>query len=181
MRTRFTLRLEWGKGQFLLNLAKQNPQINYIGIERYSSVLLRALEKYDTEEFCDMKNIRFICMDAFTLPDVFGEGEVAKIYLNFSDPWPKARHAGEKAYVYSIFGQYDKVLAQDGVVEFKTDNSQLFEFSLEQVAEAGWKLLAHTYDLHHDEKMNVGNIMTEYEQKFSSLGNPIHKLIAARK
>lgn len=85
-----------GKGQFLLNLAKQNPQINYIGIERYSSVLLRALEKYDTEEFCDMKNIRFICMDAFTLPDVFGKGEVAKIYLNFSDPWPKARHAGRR-------------------------------------------------------------------------------------
>ena len=170
-----------GKGQFLLNLAKQNPQINYIGIERYSSVLLRALEKYDTEEFCDMKNIRFICMDAFTLPDVFGEGEVAKIYLNFSDPWPKARHAGRRLTSTRFFGQYDKVLAQDGVVEFKTDNSQLFEFSLEQVAEAGWKLLAHTYDLHHDEKMNVGNIMTEYEQKFSSLCNPIHKLIAARK
>ena len=163
-----------GKGQFLLNLAKQNPQINYIGIERYSSVLLRALEKYDTEEFCDMKNIRFICMDAFTLPDVFGKGEVAKIYLNFSDPWPKARHAGRRL-------TSTRFLAQDGVVEFKTDNSQLFEFSLEQVAEAGWKLLAHTYDLHHDEKMNVGNIMTEYEQKFSSLGNPIHKLIAARK
>lgn len=139
-----------GKGQFLLNLAKQNPQINYIGIERYSSVLLRALEKYDTEEFCDMKNIRFICMDAFTLPDVFGEGEVAKIYLNFSDPWPKARHAGRRLTSTRFFGQYDKVLA-------------------------------HTYDLHHDEKMNVGNIMTEYEQKFSSLGNPIHKLIAARK
>ena len=119
-----------GKGQFLLNLAKQNPQINYIGIERYSSVLLRALEKYDTEEFCDMKNIRFICMDAFTLPDVFGKGEVAKIYLNFSDPWPKARHAGRRLTSTRFFGQYYKVLAQDCVVEFKTDNSQFFEFSL---------------------------------------------------
>lgn len=170
-----------GKGQFLLNLAKQNPQINYIGIERYSSVLLRALEKYDTEEFCDMKNIVLSVWMLSLLPDVFGEGEVAKIYLNFSDPWPKARHAGRRLTSTRFLGQYDKVLAQDGVVEFKTDNSQLFEFSLEQVAEAGWKLLAHTYDLHHDEKMNVGNIMTEYEQKFSSLGNPIHKLIAARK
>ena len=171
-----------GKGQFLLTLAKENPSINYIGIERYSSVLLRALERFDNdEEYKDVNNIRFICMDAFTLPDVFGEGEVAKIYLNFSDPWPKARHAGRRLTSTRFFGQYDKVLAQDGVVEFKTDNSQLFEFSLEQVAEAGWKLLAHTYDLHHDEKMNVGNIMTEYEQKFSSLGNPIHKLIAARK
>ena len=92
-----------GKGQFLLNLAKQNPQINYIGIERYSSVLLRALEKYDTEEFCDMKNIRFICMDAFTLPDVFGEGEVAKIYLEFFGSLAEGKTCREKAYVYSIF------------------------------------------------------------------------------
>ena len=76
-----------GKGQFLLTLAKQNPEVNYIGIERYSSVLLRALEKFDTEEFCELKNIRFICMNAFELPEVFEYGEVEKIYLNFSDPW----------------------------------------------------------------------------------------------
>jgi len=82
-----------GKGQFLLTLAKQNPSINYIGIERYSSVLLRALEKFDTEEFCELSNIRFICMDAMEIPEVFELGEVEKIYLNFSDPWPKARHA----------------------------------------------------------------------------------------
>ena len=106
-----------GKGQFLLTLAKENPSINYIGIERYSSVLLRALERFDNdEEYKDVYNIRFICMDAFTLPDVFGEGEVAKIYLNFSDPWPKARHAGRRLTSTRFFGQYDKVLAQDGVV-----------------------------------------------------------------
>lgn len=170
-----------GKGQFLLTLAKQNPDINYIGIERYSSVLLRALEKFDTEEFCELKNIRFICMNAFELPDVFEYGEVAKIYLNFSDPWPKARHADRRLTSTKFFAQYDKVLAKEGVVEFKTDNRLLFEFSLEQVEEAGWKLLAHTFDLHHDASMNVGNVMTEYEEKFSSMGNPIHKLIAARK
>lgn len=170
-----------GKGQFLLTLAKQNPDINYIGIERYSSVLLRALEKFDTEEFCELKNIRFICMNAFELPDVFEYGEVAKIYLNFSDPWPKARHADRRLTSTKFFAQYDKVLAKEGVVEFKTDNRLLFEFSLEQVEEAGWKLLAHTFDLHHDTSMNVGNVMTEYEEKFSSMGNPIHKLIAARK
>lgn len=170
-----------GKGQFLLNLAKQNPQINYIGIERYSSVLLRALEKFDSEEFCELSNIRFICMNAFDLPNVFEYGEIAKIYLNFSDPWPKARHAGRRLTSTNFFAQYDKVLAKEGVVEFKTDNRGLFDFSLEQVEEAGWKLLAHTFDLHHDEEMNVGNVMTEYEEKFSSLGNPIHKLIAARK
>lgn len=169
-----------GKGQFILTLAKQNPNINYIGIERYSSVLLRALEKYDTEEFRELKNVRFICMDAMTLPEVFELGEVAKIYLNFSDPWPKARHARRRLTSTQFLAQYDKVLAKDGVVEFKTDNRGLFEFSLEQVEEAGWKLLGATFDLHHDAEMNVGNVMTEYEEKFSSMGNPIHKMIATR-
>ena len=170
-----------GKGQFLLTLAKQNPEINYVGIERYSSVLLRALEKFDTEEYCELKNIRFICMNAFELPEVFEYGEVEKIYLNFSDPWPKSRHSDRRLTSPKFFGQYDQVLAKEGVVEFKTDNRGLFEFSLESVEEAGWKLLAHTFDLHHDESMNEGNVMTEYEEKFSSMGNPIHKLIATRK
>lgn len=170
-----------GKGQFILNLAKQNPQINYVGIERYSSVLLRALEKFDTEEFCELKNVRFICMDAMELPEVFELSEVAKIYLNFSDPWPKKRHARRRLTSTQFFAQYDKVLIRDGVVEFKTDNRPLFEFSLEQVEEAGWKLLGKTFDLHHDAQMNEGNVMTEYEEKFSSMGNPIHKLIATRK
>lgn len=169
-----------GKGQFILSLAKQNPSINYIGIERYSSVLLRALEKYDTEEFCELTNVRFICMDAMELPEVFDVQEVDRIYLNFSDPWPKARHARRRLTSTVFFEQYDKVLAKEGVVEFKTDNRPLFEFSLEQVEEAGWRLLSHTFDLHHDETMNSGNIMTEYEEKFSSQGNPIHKLIATR-
>ena len=170
-----------GKGQFILNLAKKNPNINYVGIERYSSVLLRALEKFDTEEFCELENVRFICMDAMELPEVFEFGEVAKIYLNFSDPWPKARHARRRLTSTQFFSQYDKVLAREGVVEFKTDNRPLFEFSLEQVDEAGWKLLGKTFDLHHDANMNEGNVMTEYEEKFSSMGNPIHKLIATRK
>ena len=169
-----------GKGQFLLTLAKQNPDINYVGIERYSAVLLRALEKFDTEEFCELKNIRFICMNAMELDEVFAFGEVKKIYLNFSDPWPKARHARRRLTSRQFFAQYDKVLVEDGVVEFKTDNRPLFEFSLEEVVEAGWKIVAHTFDLHHNEEMNVGNVMTEYEEKFSSMGNPIHKLIATR-
>lgn len=170
-----------GKGQFILNLAKHNPNVNYVGIERYSSVLLRALEKFDTEEFCELDNVRFICMDAMALPEVFDIGEVAKIYLNFSDPWPKARHARRRLTSTQFFSQYDKVLAKEGVVEFKTDNRPLFEFSLEQVEEAGWKLIGKTFDLHHDTEMNKGNVMTEYEEKFSSMGNPIHKLIATRK
>lgn len=169
-----------GKGQFLLALAKQNPETNYVGIERYSSVLLRALEKFDTEEYAGLANIRFICMNAMELPEVFAQGEVEKIYLNFSDPWPKARHARRRLTSTQFLEQYDKVLTGEGVVEFKTDNRPLFEFSMEQVEEGGWKLLCYTFDLHHDDVMNRGNVMTEYEEKFSAMGNPIHKLIATR-
>ena len=170
-----------GKGRFILNMAKKYPNINFIGIERYSSVLLRAIEKYDTQEFHDLKNIRFVCMDARNIGDVFTEGEVKKIYLNFSDPWPKARHAKRRLTSVEFLKRYESVLAPDGVVEFKTDNTGLFNFSLEQVREAGWVLRAFTYDLHRHVEMNKGNIMTEYEEKFSSRGNPINKLIAARR
>lgn len=170
-----------GKGQFILMLAKQNPEINYIGIERYSSVLLRAIEKYDEEEqYSGLTNIRFICMDARELEEVFDKGEIKKIYLNFSDPWPKARHASRRLPSKEFLNRYDKVLDKSGVVEFKTDNRGLFDFALEEVNVANWNLEAYTFDLHHNEKMNVGNVMTEYEQKFSSMGNPIHKLIASR-
>lgn len=171
-----------GKGQFLLTLAKENPSINYIGIERYSSVLLRALERFDNdEEYKDVNNIRFICMDATNLPEVFAVGEIDKIYLNFSDPWPKARHAKRRLTSTEFLERYEKILVQGGKVEFKTDNTELFNFSLEQVKEAGWYLEKYTYDLHHQEEMNAGNIMTEYEEKFSLKGNPINKLIARRK
>lgn len=171
-----------GKGQFIITLAKQNPDINYIGIERYSSVLLRATEKLDEEmnENAEIQNLRFICMDATEIEEVFAPEEVAKIYLNFSDPWPKKRHARRRLTSREFLARYNKVLAKEGTVEFKTDNRELFAFSLEEVVEAGWQLKGHTWDLHHDDTMNVGNVMTEYEAKFSSMGNPIHKLIADR-
>ena len=159
-----------GKGQFILNMAKAHPEINFIGIERYSSVLLRALEKYDTEEFEMLENIRFICMDAREIENVFAPAEVDKIFLNFSDPWPKARHAKRRLTSTEFLARYEKVLVESGRVEFKTDNTELFNFSLEQVKEAGWALIAYTYDLHHQEEMNEGNIMTEYEQKFTEKG-----------
>ena len=164
-----------GKGQFIMKLAKEHPDINYIGIERYSSVLLRALQKMEIEP---LPNIRFLCMDASIITEVFDKEEVAKIYLNFSDPWPKERHAKRRLTSRQFFERYDKILAGNGVVEFKTDNDDLFAFSMEEVAEAGWTLDAHTFDLHHDPVLNEGNVMTEYEEKFSSLGHPIHKLIA---
>lgn len=166
-----------GKGQFIMQLAKDHPDINYIGIERYSSVLLRALQKMEVEP---LPNIRFLCMDASMITEVFDKEEVAKIYLNFSDPWPKERHAKRRLISRQFFERYDKILARNGVVEFKTDNDDLFAFSMEEVAEAGWTLDAHTFDLHHDPVLNEGNVMTEYEEKFSSLGHPIHKLIARR-
>ncbi len=173
-----------GKGQFLTGLAKENPQINYIGIERYSSVLLRAVEKLELlrdESNTPLSNIRFVCMDAHDVADVFAPEEVARIYLNFSDPWPKARHARRRLTSQEFFTRYDKVLAKGGQVEFKTDNRLLFDFSVEQLAESDiWETIACTYDLHHDAVMNEGNIMTEYEEKFSSMNNPICKLIAKR-
>ena len=161
-----------GKGRFILNMAKQHPEINFVGIERYSSVLLRAIEKLDSEEFQDLENVRFVCMDARNIADVFAEGEVERIYLNFSDPWPKARHARRRLTSAEFLERYEKVLPEGGAVEFKTDNTALFNFSLEQVKEAEWTLSAFTYDLHHNEEMNEGNIMTEYEEKFSRRGNP---------
>ena len=174
-----------GKGQFLLALARRNPEINYIGIERYSSVLLRAVEKYEKLS-ADMQkplpNIRFICMDAREITEVFAPGEVGKIYLNFSDPWPKARHARRRLTSSDFLALYDQILTSDGTVEFKTDNRVLFDFSVEEVkASSLFELTGLTYDLHHDSSMNAGNIMTEYEEKFSSAGGAICKLVAARK
>ena len=174
-----------GKGRFLMALAQKNPQLNYIGIERYTSVLLRAVEKlniYIEENESTLPNIRFICMDAQDIANVFAENEVDRIYLNFSDPWPKARHARRRLTSAEFFARYDKILIPDGTVEFKTDNRDLFDFSTEQLETSDiWKMTACTYDLHHDPAMNEGNVMTEYEEKFSSMKHPINKLIAARK
>ena len=174
-----------GKGQFLLTLAAQNPEINYIGIERYSSVLLRAVEKVQSMDDAVQKtltNLRFICMDAHDIASVFAPGEVSRIYLNFSDPWPKARHARRRLTSAEFFAEYDKVLTEDGTVEFKTDNRPLFDFSVEQLNTSDtFMIQSLTHDLHQDTDMNQGNIMTEYEEKFSSQGNPICKLVAVRR
>lgn len=168
-----------GKGQFIITLAMQNPAVNYIGIEKYSSVLVRALEKLDAME-TPPSNIRFIRMDAENICSMFARHEVSRIYLNFSDPWPKDRHAKRRLTSQQFLKRYDQILVPDGQLEFKTDNQDLFRFSLEQAEPAGWKRIASTWDLHHDEILNAGNIMTEYEQKFSAQGNPICKMILSR-
>lgn len=172
-----------GKGRFLMDMARLHPEINYVGIEMYDSVLLRALQKRARLEEAGEKldNLKFMCIDARILPDVFEKGEVQRIYLNFSDPWPKARHAKRRLTSREFLARYSQILTCGETVEFKTDNRDLFEFSLEEVAETeNWELLAHTFDLHAQEDMMEGNVMTEYEERFSAQGNPIHKVILHR-
>ncbi len=166
-----------GKGKFIHTMAKAHPEINYVGIEKYSSVLLRAIQKMEQEE---LPNLKFLRMDAETIAEVFGEGEVDRIYLNFSDPWPKDRHAKRRLPSREFLARYDKILKKDGKLEFKTDNRALFDFAVEELEPAGWKADVITYDLHADENLMEGNVMTEYEEKFSAMGNPICKYIIRR-
>ncbi len=166
-----------GKGQFIYTLAQQNPDINYVGIEKFSSVLLRVIQKQEEKA---LPNLLLIRMDAEEIADVFGKDEVDRIYLNFSDPWPKDRHAKRRLPSRQFLAKYDTFLKKDGVIEFKTDNRDLFDFALEEAPAAGWKIDAVTYDLHNDSVLCEGNIMTEYEEKFSGMGNPIFKYIISR-
>ncbi len=162
-----------GKGQFIMTLAKEHPEINYVGIEKYSSVLVRALEK---QQEMELPNIKFIRMEAENIAEVFAPDEIARIYLNFSDPWPKDRHAKRRLTSVQFLERYEKILQKDGHLIFKTDNRDLFDFSLEQVEEAEhWILLNHTFDLHHSEYVE-GNVMTEYEQRFVEKGNAICRM-----
>lgn len=165
-----------GKGQFIMGLAKNNPDINYIGIEKYSSVLVRALDK---RESLETDNLMFLRMDAEDITEYFALGEVSRIYLNFSDPWPKDRHAKRRLTSSQFLERYDKILAKDGHIQFKTDNRPLFDFSLEEIKQAGWIIDMYDFDLHKDGPAK-DNIMTEYEEKFFNQGKPICKLICHR-
>lgn len=166
-----------GKGRFIMDLARMNPEINYVGIEKYSSVLLRGIQKMEMDS---LSNLYFIRMDAEEITGVFGWEEVDRIYLNFSDPWPKDRHAKRRLPSREFLHRYDEILAKDGVIEFKTDNHDLFQFALEELEPAGWHLDQVTEDLHNNEEMMRDNIMTEYEERFSSMGNPIYKYVISR-
>ena len=167
-----------GKGRFAIGMAEQYPEINFIAVEREEGALIMAAERCQQHP---LPNLRFVSFDAAELREVFAPGEVDRIYLNFSDPWPKARHARRRLTSREFLSRYEQVLPSGGKIEFKTDNTELFRFSMEEITEAGWHLEKYTYDLHHNDEMNAGNIMTEYEEKFSSRGNPINKLIAVRK
>ena len=170
------LEIGMGKGKFITTLAAEHPDINYIGIERFSSVLFRALEKQQDQK---LSNLIFLREDAAEITEYFDFSEINRIYLNFSDPWPKDRHAKRRLTSKEFFARYNQILKPDGDVQFKTDNRMLFDFSLEQVEEAGWTLAVQTFDLHHSVYQD-GNVMTEYEEKFSAKGYPICKLVAVR-
>ena len=163
-----------GKGRFIMELAEKNPDINYVGIEKYSSVLLRALQKMELNA---LPNLVFIRMDAEYITDVFGKDETDRIYLNFSDPWPKDRHAKRRLMSANFLEKYTHILKGEGLVEFKTDNRPLFDYALLEAPAAGWDIVKKTYDLHNSPDMMEGNIMTEYEERFSAMGNQICKVI----
>lgn len=165
-----------GKGKFITTLAAQNPNINYIGIERLASVLLRAEEK---QEELQLPNLHLMLFNAEEITEVFDKEEIDRIYLNFSDPWPKDRHARRRLTSEKYLEKYDAFLKKNGCIIFKTDNRPLFDFSLESVKEAGWKADEVTYDLHNSE-FAEGNVMTEYEEKFSSEGTPINRAVFTR-
>lgn len=164
-----------GKGRFIINNATTYPDINFIGIEKYPSVQIRAVQKL--REMEDIPNLRLLSMNAELLPEVFDEGEIRRIYLNFSDPWPKERHAKRRLTSGEFLDRYRQVLKPGDLVEFKTDNRGLFEFSLQEIEEKGWVLDGKTDNLHRDPVMGEGNIMTEYEVKFIKLDKHIYKLI----
>ena len=162
-----------GKGKFIVENAIKNPNINYIGIEKFDSVLVRAIEKV---EELNISNLKFIRMDAFRIDEVFNK-EIDKIYLNFSDPWPKERHAKRRLTSPVFLEKYDKIFKNDNIIEMKTDNIDLFNYSVDSLKEYGYNIEYLINDLH---KECASNIMTEYEEKFSNLNIKINKLIARK-
>ncbi len=164
--------LGMGKGQFIYTLAKQNPDINYIGVEMFDSVIVRALEKLIEEP---LPNVLLVRTDASFLPQIF-DIRFDRLYLNFSDPWPKERHAKRRLTNRRFLKLYKQFLTSNGEVHFKTDNRDLFDYSVEEVQEFGMEVTYLSYDLHQED--NDGNIMTEFEERYSKKGNKINKLIA---
>lgn len=163
-----------GKGQFIIGMALANPEVNYVGIEHFDNVIVSALEK--VIEADKPANLRLLRGNGANLEGLFQEGELDRIFLNFSDPWPKSRHAKRRLTHESFLARYEKVLKQQGEIHFKTDNRKLFEYSLVSMSAYGMILQDVSLDLHAE--MPEDNIMTEYEEKFSAKGQPIYRLEA---
>lgn len=171
------LEIGMGKGDFITQMALQTQEYIYIGVELSVQVLAIAIKKlkiYEKENNVRLDNLYFMSFDAINLSEIFDGVEVEKLYLNFSDPWPKKRHAKRRLTNERFLKEYKKVLKKDGIIEFKTDNRLLFEYSLVSMQNFGMTFLEVYLDLH---KTDVYNIETEYENKFSKNG-PIYKLVA---
>lgn len=162
-----------GKGGFTSGMAKMYPDVNFAAVEVVEDIIVMAMEKAKENE---LKNILFTNMDAANITDVFEKGEIDRIYLNFSDPWKKSRQAKRRLTHKNFLDKYKQVLKPGGFIWFKTDNKQLFEFSLNSFAAEDFKMQNITFDLHNSKF--EGNIMTEYEQRFAALGQPIYRLEA---
>ena len=161
-----------GKGDFIVGTAAKEPDVNFLAVEKVSDVLVIAAEKVKNS---GLSNVRVCCVDAKELEEIFPEGSIDRIYLNFSDPWPKSRHEKRRLTYRTFLEIYKKILKPDGAVYFKTDNRGLFDFSLEEFKEFGMRLEKLTFDLHNSEYME-GNVMTEYERRFSGMGVSINRV-----
>lgn len=164
-----------GMGDFVMGMATRHSDRNYIGIEKMSGVLARTVRKFDRldQEF---PNLVFLRQDATDLGAFFGEAEIDKIYLNFSDPWPKERYKKRRLTHPNFLNQYRTILKSDGLLQFKTDNEELFDYSLEMIEQSKFEVIALSRDLHRS-VYAAENIMTEYERKFSEIGKNINYLV----
>ena len=161
-----------GKGDFIVGTAAKEPDVNFLAVEKVSDVLVIAAEKVKAS---GLDNVRVCCIDAKELTEIFEPHSIDRIYLNFSDPWPKARHEKRRLTYRTFLEIYKQILKEDGAIYFKTDNRGLFDFSLEEFKEFGIRMEKLTFDLHNSEYME-GNVMTEYEKRFSSMGVPINRV-----
>lgn len=164
------LEIGMGKGDFIINKALTNPDINYIGVEKYPTVLLKAFKKLKDKK---IDNLKIVCVDANNIDEIFNK-EISKIYLNFSDPWPKKKHSNRRLTSPIFLNKYSKIFEADYEIEMKTDNKNLFEYSLVSLSQNEYVLTEVNLDLYSN--LNEDNIQTEYERKFVNLGLPIYKL-----
>lgn len=164
-----------GKGDFVIGMAKKNPNVNFIGVEMFDSVIVRAVQKLENEK---IDNLRLIKIDANDINQVFNH-EIRIVYLNFSDPWPKKRHAKRRLTSHTLLEKYDNIFKGEKIIFQKTDNVDLFTYSIESLSTYGYVLKNISLDLHKDNSLD--NVMTEYEKKFKSIGTKICRLEAYKK
>ena len=170
------LELGCGKGRFAIGMAELHPDVNFIAVEREEGALIMAAERCEEHP---LPNLRFVSFDAAELREVFAPAEVDRIYLNFSDPWPPNRQRKRRLTWRAYLEVYDEILRQQGDLCFKTDNQRFFEWSLQEICQFGWLLQNISLDLHNSDF--EGNVMTEYEEKFSSEGSRIYRVEARRR